>query len=118
MVRPFAVVTCIFLVYFSSNRIEYCFRIVYRNVYRIGYLTLKKLRNALEQWFLAPSFVETLNLMIMEVGSRYGQTYEDEHQSKEITAGTVQSARPERRLEKGLCHSTSMDGLLFAATKG
>ena len=37
----------------------------------------------------------------MEVGSRYGQTYEDEHQSKEITAGTVQSARPERRLEKG-----------------
>ena len=54
-VRPFAVVTCIFLVYFSSNRIEYCFRIVYRNVYRIGYLTLKKkLRNALEQWFFGP----------------------------------------------------------------
>ena len=108
LVRPFAVVTCIFLVYFSSNRIEYCFRIVYRNVYRIGYLTLKKLRNALEQWFLAPSFVETLNLIIMEVGSRYGQTYEDEHQSKEIIAGTVQSARPERRLEKGSAYVTRL----------
>ena len=57
---------------------------------------------------MAPSFVETLNLILMEVGSRYGQTYEDEHQSKEITAGTVQSARPERRLEKGSAYVTRL----------
>lgn len=44
----------------------------------------------------------------MEVGSRYGQTYEDEHGSKEITAGTVQSARPKRRLEKGSAYATRL----------
>ena len=60
------------------------------------------------QWFLALTFVETLIWVMMEIVSRYGQNYKDEHLSKAVIAGMVQSARPERRLEKGSAYVTRL----------